>query len=105
MTDRIDRREAIRRLAVFSAAAAVPAFLVGCKSKPNCNDITGLSPADAEARRTTAQYVEQAPDPAKKCEGCVQFQPGPANACGSCKVVKGPIDPNGYCKLWTKKPA
>lgn len=105
MSERINRREALRHLTVFSVAAAVPAFLAGCSKKPNCTDTSALKPDELTVRTTTAAYVENAPDPAKKCSGCVQYQPGPQNACGSCKVVKGPINPEGYCKLWVAKPA
>ncbi len=105
MSERFARREALRRLVVLSAAAATPAWLVGCSKKPNCTDVTGLSPDDVTMRNTTAAYVDQAPDPAKKCSGCIQYTPAAPNACGGCKVVKGPINPDGWCKLYVAKPA
>jgi hypothetical protein len=106
MADRIPRREAIRRLALFSAAAAAPAWLLACKGKPSCTDVSGLSSDDINARNNTAAYVDATPDPAKKCSNCVQFvAAGDPKACGSCKVVKGPINPEGYCRLWVAKPA
>jgi hypothetical protein len=104
MNDRISRREALRKLA-FSTAALLPASLLACKSKPSCNDVSGLSPEEVNARVTSAGYVEHAPDPAKKCNNCIHFVPAAPNACGSCKIVKGPIDAEAYCKLWTAKPA
>jgi hypothetical protein len=100
----IRRREALRHLAVFSAAAVVPGFLVGCSKKPSCEDVTGLSPADVAVRRDTAAYVEVAADPAKKCALCAQYLAAAPSACGSCKVVKGPINPEGGCKLFVPKP-
>lgn len=105
MAERIPRREALRKLALFSTAAVAPALVLGCKSKPSCTDVSGLNTDEINARTNTAQYVDAAPDPAKKCNGCVQFVPGPENKCASCKVVKGPINPEGYCKLWVAKPA
>jgi hypothetical protein len=100
------RREALRHLAVFSAAAVVPGFLVSaCSKKPSCEDVTGLSPADLAVRRDTAVYVEVSADPAKKCSGCAQYEPKGPDACGGCKVVKGPINPEGSCKLFVAKPA
>jgi hypothetical protein len=101
----IARREALRHLAVFSAAAVVPGFLVGCSKKPSCEDVSGLAPGDVAMRQQTAVYVEAAPDPAKKCSLCVQYVPAGPNACGGCKVVKGPINPEGSCKLFAPKPA
>jgi hypothetical protein len=100
----IRRREALRHLAVFSAAVVVPGVLVGCSKKPSCEDVTGLSPADVAVRRDTAAYVETAADPAKKCSLCAQYGSAAPNACGSCKVVKGPINPEGGCKLFVPKP-
>lgn len=104
MKDSIDRREAIRRLALFSTAALATQFVSACKSKPSCNDVSSLSPDEVRARNDAAGYVEHSPDPAKKCSGCVHYVPGAPNACGGCKVVKGPIDADAYCKLWTARP-
>jgi hypothetical protein len=100
----IHRREALRHLAVLSAAAVVPGLLAGCSKKPSCEDVTGLSPADVAVRRDTAAYVETAADPAKRCALCAQYLAAAANACGSCKVVKGPINPEGGCKLFVPTP-
>lgn len=108
MKDSMDRREAIRRLALLSTAALASQLLSACKSKPtkpSCNDVSTLSPADAKARNDTLGYVEHSPDPTKKCSGCVHYLPGAPNACGGCKVVKGPIDAEAYCKLWTVRPS
>jgi hypothetical protein len=101
----IPRRQALRHLAVLSAAAVVPGFLVACSKKPSCEDVTGLSPADLAIRRDTAAYVEAATDPTKKCDACVQYAAAGPDACGTCKVVKGPINPGGGCKLFVPKPA
>lgn len=104
MNQSIDRREAIRRLALLSAAAVTSRLLFACKSKPNCNDVTGLSPDEVTARNTAAGYTEHALDAAKKCSGCAHYVGAAPNACGGCKVVKGPIDPEATCRLWTARP-
>jgi hypothetical protein len=50
--------------------------------------------------------LDTAADPIKTCDRCQQFLPPPAaHACGSCKVVKGPVNPKGGCKLFVLKPA
>lgn len=105
MNDAIDRREALRRLALFSTATAVSGLLIACKSKPSCNDLTSLTPDEVRARNDTAGYVEHAPDPSKKCAGCMHYVTAPPNTCGGCKVMKGPIDPEASCKLWAPRPA
>ena len=49
------------------------------------------------------QYQKQ-PKNGQKCEACLQFVPGGgAGANGTCKVVKGPISPNGWCVAYVKK--
>lgn len=101
--DRIPRRQALRHLAILSASVVVPGFLVACSKKPSCEDVTGISPADLAIRQQTAAYVEVATDAAKKCSACVQYQPAGPDACGACKVVKGPINPEGGCKLFAPK--
>ncbi len=100
------RREALRHLVVLSASVAVPGFLAGCSKKPTCTDVSGLSPDELKMRNETAAYVDSAPDPSKRCDVCVQWVPGASpTACGGCKVVKGPINPQGWCKLFAPKPA
>lgn len=103
MSHRIDRRQALRHLAVLSLGATMPAALSACSKKPSCLDTSGLT-ADESAQRNAAAYAEQAMDASKRCALCVQFVPGQPNACGSCKVVKGPINPDGTCKLFVQKP-
>lgn len=101
----ITRRAALVRVAALPLAAVISAELVACSKEPQCNDASGLSPDDARLRTDVAAYVEQSPDPAKRCAGCMQFTSAGDKACGSCKVVKGPINPGGTCKLFVAKPA
>jgi len=105
MDTRIPRREALRHLTVLSLAAVVPAGLLACSKKTSCLDVSGLSPEEINQRNNVAAYVDLAPDASKKCALCVQYIPAAPNACGGCKVVKGPIHPDGTCKLFVPKPA
>jgi hypothetical protein len=99
-----DRRAMLRRLAVLSVAVVTPPWLSGCSRKPSCADVTGLSPDDVRARNDTAAYTETSADPVKKCSGCAQWIGAPTpTSCGGCKIVKGPINPEGSCKLFTPK--
>ena len=100
----IARREAMRRLVVLSAAALAPPWLAACSRKPSCQDVTGLTPEEVRARNETAKYVEQTMDATKRCSGCVQWIPAAPDKCGGCKVVKGPINPDGYCVLFVPTP-
>lgn len=105
MTEKIERREALRRLVVISAAAVTPAWLIACSNKQSCLDVTGLTPEEVKARNETAKYVEQTMDAAKRCSGCTHFVAGAPDKCGGCKVIKGPVNAEGYCNLYAPKPA
>lgn len=97
------RRDSLRWLAVGMAAAFVP----GCKSGPKelaCNDTSGLDPA-ALGLRNAVKYVDKSTTPGKECDNCEHYVAGPPDACGTCKVVKGPINPKGYCTTWAEKKA
>lgn len=105
MTPTFPRREALRHLVVLSAAAVVPAALAACSKSLSCRDVAGLSADDARMRSEIAKYVEPTMDAAKPCSTCAQYVPAAPDTCGGCKVVKGPIHPNGSCALWAAKPA
>jgi hypothetical protein len=61
-------------------------------------------PASDAQMRTTLSYLDVSIETGKSCVGCQQFVPGPAGACGTCKVLKGSINPAGYCKSFLAKP-
>ncbi len=48
-------------------------------------------------KQTDAKYQKQ-PKGQQRCEICLQFQP-PA----SCKIVQGPIIPQGWCQFFAAK--
>ncbi len=105
MKKELSRREMLRASAIAGAAGLVPAWLVGCgKKELSCTDTAGLSAADL-TMRTTLGYVDASPEPAKNCANCMLYKPGAPEACGGCQVVKGQINPKGYCKSWATKPA
>ena len=105
MPDDLSRRELLERGAAFGAVAAL--LVTGCSKKApalNCTDTTGLSATDVTIR-TTLAYVDVSTEPGKTCSGCQQFVAPPApGACGTCKVLKGPINPTGNCKSFVAKP-
>ena len=98
------RREALRRLAIFSTAVLPASFLLACSKAPNCEDVAGLTPAELEVRKN-AEYTPQAMQVAKKCDGCAQWIAPAPDKCGGCKVLKGPVAAEGSCKLFVAKPA
>jgi hypothetical protein len=61
---------------------------------PSC-----ASPVDDTSKmlRKSLQYKEAADDPSKACKLCVQWENGKFGACGGCKLIPGPIRPEGSC--------
>ena len=107
MDSTVSRRHLLSRGATLAAVALFGTAACG-KEKPaalSCTDTMGLSTADLTVRGALA-YVDYSTEPGKQCLGCQQFLPAvpavPA-ACGQCKVVKGPINPAGYCKSFVAK--
>jgi hypothetical protein len=89
------------RLAVF---AATPALLQACtKPELHCDDVSGLSKEDAELR-TSLEYQDRSPHGENKsCSSCAFFKAGKKDECGQCTLVRGPINPLGYCNSWAAK--
>jgi hypothetical protein len=104
MNEKLSRRDVLKRSAAFGVLAAVGGVACSKPKSLSCADTTSLSSADAQTRVTLA-YVDNSVEPGKMCSGCQQFVPAAPDACGTCKVVKGPINPKGYCKSFVAKPA
>jgi hypothetical protein len=103
MTDKLSRRDLLQRSAAFSALAVFGGAACSKPAQPlNCTDTTGLAQADVQMR-TALKYVDVSTQPGKTCSGCVQYLPGAANACGNCKVLKGSVNPTGYCNSFAAK--
>jgi hypothetical protein len=99
----LSRRAALRNALGVSAAALIPvSFLTGCGSKLSCDNGTNLSPEDLK-NRSDNQYVDASLDLKKTCGSCGLFTAGGEKQCGTCKIVKGPINPTGNCKNWAAK--
>lgn len=80
------------------AAEAAPASPP--KADDPCADVSALAPEE-KATRTTFKYVAHTPDPNKHCANCALYiKPAEGAACGGCQIVKGPINPDGYCMNW-----
>jgi hypothetical protein len=97
MTD-IGRRAALR--AVLGSAAALACGACRGNDEPfTCVDITGLASEDVIARATLA-YVDESKEKGKACSNCQQYLAPSKQGCATCKVLKGPIHPKGYCKSY-----
>ncbi len=104
MDDTLSRRAVLQRGAAFGALAVFGS--AACSKQPAspvCTDTFGLSPGDLSVR-TALAYVDNSVEPGKTCTRCQQFVPNTVgNTCGTCKVVKGPINPDGNCKSFLAK--
>jgi hypothetical protein len=90
-----------RRLLLVAPAAAL-AFAAACKKSPpaSCGDTSGLSAGDVAAR-TSLGYTDRSLDAAQQCVKCRQYVPAAdSDACGSCKIMKGPVHPHGTCRAF-----
>jgi len=92
---RVSRRKLLLAIPVAALAGA-------CKkgAPSSCRDTSGLSPDDLNAR-TALGYAEVSMDPKQRCTACRQYVPAPSSdGCGTCKIMKGPIHPNGTCRAF-----
>lgn len=64
-----------------------------------------LRPARAQAKAPkSAMKYQDHPKGDAKCSNCLQWIPGKTpTAMGTCKVVEGPISPEGWCLAYVKK--
>ena len=56
-------------------------------------------PAQAKVAQTAVAYQPE-PKDGRSCANCSLFE-----APGTCKTVDGAVSPDGWCKIWVKKPA
>jgi hypothetical protein len=102
----LSRREILRSSVHLVLVGSAPMVLGGCSKTPlECTDISALDTADRQLRESLA-YQDQSPvGKDKSCLNCEFFKPGGRNECGTCTLIKGPINPAGYCNSWAAKQA
>ncbi|RJQ22614.1 MAG: hypothetical protein C4560_02175 [Nitrospiraceae bacterium] len=94
-------------------------FLASCQKKPDaekqgaegmakggpaagdpCADISGLTEQEKQTRVANS-YVGKSTIEGKQCSNCNLFSSG--TPCGTCSLVRGPINPDGYCNAWVAR--
>ncbi len=66
----------------------------------DCTDVSALTDAEKQTR-TSLQYVDQTANPDQRCDNCQLYVAATGDsACGTCQIIKGPINPAGYCISW-----
>jgi hypothetical protein len=87
----LTRQEALVQLVIL------PALATGLAA-----GTTAVAWADS---RTELKY-QSTPKDGHKCSDCTLFVPGKsATANGTCKVITGPISPDGWCTAFSRRPA
>lgn len=115
------RRTLLRGILGVGCAVTVPTLIGGCDQKeapsgqadpggraetasrgapPDPSPPPASSTAQPAGKLTKAQvkYQEQ-PNGDQRCSNCLQF----LAESNTCKVVDGPISPQGWCSVWVKK--
>jgi hypothetical protein len=104
MAEPLSRREILRHGAIFGALILTEEACGKTPSPLSCTDTSRLSSAELTLR-TTLGYSEQSTEVARQCRACLQFVAAPTEGqCGTCKIVKGPINPSGNCKSFVARP-
>lgn len=113
------RRVVLRGALATGGSLCLPLALWGCDAKKEADTGTGsTAPATPPASPPTTSAESNAAPPAatqklppasvqyqaqpkgdQKCSGCMHF----IAESGTCKLVDGPISPEGWCTLWLKK--
>ena len=100
----LSRRQILERGIRLALVGSTPILLNAC-SKPelHCEDVSALS-EDDRALRSQLEYRDLSPyAETKSCSKCAFYKAGKKNECGKCTLVKGPINPRGYCNSWSAK--
>ncbi|CCF98786.1 high-potential iron-sulfur protein [Ralstonia solanacearum] len=61
--------------------------------------------AEAGAGNKAMLHYQDSPNNGQKCVDCTAFKPGPESASdtGTCKVIGGPVSPNGWCMAFSRR--
>jgi hypothetical protein len=101
-TEQVNRRNLVIRAAKGLAAVL---GVAGCRKKLGvfCEGGEAMPPSDVQLRSALA-YVDTTTEPEKSCLKCFLYLPPKVEeSCGTCKVVRGPIHPNGTCRVFLKQ--
>lgn len=91
----LSRRDVLRGALVAGCSMFVPMAIFSSSA-------SGAEPAAASGikkQSKTAVKYQNNPKGAQKCSTCTNF----IAASKTCKLVEGPINPDGYCILWAAK--
>ena len=86
----IYRRRLLKRSAIMLAAIPILAL---------------KRPAFAGNASKSDFHYQDHPNGGKRCSDCIEFFPAQqaGSSDGACRIVAGPISPNGWCMAFTRK--
>ena len=103
--ERISRRDAMCRFARvgLSIGGGVLLGVTGCSdASGGCVDAELLSTPERSLRKTQ-RYVDRSPHGAEQqCVGCQFFSAVDSPACGTCRILGGPVSAMGHCDAWAR---
>jgi len=68
-----------------------------------CTDDSALTESEL-AMKKSLKYTTHSTEPGKMCDNCKFWTPPPEGEyCGTCQLIKGPINPKGYCTSWFER--
>lgn len=91
-----------RWLTVLAAAGVAPVVAACGRPAFSCAEAPGLAPPEATARSTFG-YLDRSNVVARRCEACTHYVAVSGPACGTCRLVRGPIHPDGTCNVFAAK--
>ncbi|MBA5636229.1 high-potential iron-sulfur protein [Duganella sp. LX20W] len=86
----LSRRRALRGALALAALAAA-----GGLARPR-------AAMAGNGAKTDFQYQDH-PQDGQHCAQCAAFQPGPEGEPGSCRLISGAINPNGWCIAFSQR--
>lgn len=90
-----------RREALLAALGWPVIGACGGAREFSCDDARQVSAPERE-RRAAQQYAERTPRPGETCAGCTQYQGPASGSCGTCKLLPGPVHPEGWCRVYAR---
>ena len=103
----LSRRLVLRGALAVVCSLCLPVALSGCDSKKGASSSSSAPAPSAnsdaptgtrKASQASVQYQTQ-PKDKLKCSSCLNF----IAESNTCKLVAGPVSPEGWCSLWAKK--
>jgi len=99
--DSLSRRDLFGLASKAASIGVLATAVAACGDKgPLCSDPNKLTD-DEIAIRTSMRYVEKSPEANKVCKGCAYFDGSSGSPCGTCRLLRGPVNPGGHCDSWS----